>query len=548
MFVRTTKKKHKGKIYEHAKIVESIREGKRTIQKVVKNLGPINSEEDRKRIEKIDEFLKSKKKVFALEELHKKKDLEYGIPYVTQELWKRFNLDQIMHDCAKNRKVEFNFEMISSLLVANRLSEPSSELSVLEWIKEDAYVKDKDEIQLQHLYKALDILIENKEKIETSLFPVLVEKLKLDTRFAFYDLTSSYFEGKGNGNLVLFGYNRDKKKSKKQIVISLLLIDGIPVFHEVFSGNTVDKATLKKTIDKIKNQFGLKNIVVVADRGLFTDENIEWLEDDKENMFIMATKRRRHKEMENLMTEETGSWKEFIKEKQTQNEKKEKYRCLYKIVKEEGDKKYILCLNEERANEDRKRLEQSIEGMKIKLDKTKQGLKKRKKSEKKLWKSVANILGKRAKFFDIKFKENDFDYSLNEKVRDYENKICGRFLLVSKNKLPTELIIEKYKELAEIEQGFREIKSILKVRPDFHKKDERIKAHVFVVMLSFLLLRIMERYLKDLHARMDKILREMKRIRVSMIDIGNEQIEIMSDLNKEQKEILKKMSMAEPMC
>lgn len=544
-----TESKYKTKIgtiktYRHAKIVHGYRENGKIKWKLIKNIGSIKTKEDEKKAKETMEKLKEGKKLLTLEEFSKnKKTFEYGVVYVCEQLWKRIELNQIMHECTENTKTKFNFERIVFLLTANRLSNPSSELSALEWIKEEAYVEDRDEIDLQHLYRSLDVLLKNKNIIEQNLFKILVSKFNLDTSTVFYDLTSSYFEGTGKdaGNLVLFGYNRDKKKGKKQIVIGLLLIDGIPIYHKVFPGNTTDKTTLKKTIEEMKTKFKLKKIVFVADRGLFTDDNIEWLEKDKENMFIIATKRRRHKEMEELMAEEPKEW-ETIKLREDSEDKE----LFVKEIKKENDKRYILCLNKERAKEEKNRLEETKKSLEKKLDKLKKSLKKKKRSEQKLWKNIANILGKNIKLFDIKIKGQSLDYSLNQKNWDYENKIAGRYLLVARNDLPTNMIAKKYRELAEIEEAFREIKSFIKARPDFHKTKERIKGHVFVCVLSFLLSRIAKRYLKDLKMSSKSIFRKLKRLKVSVIKVDEKDVGILDELDYFQKEVLRKLLIKEP--
>ena len=164
-------------------------------------------------------------------------------------------------------------------LIINRLIKSSSDLSAYDWIKND--YSEKLNIKEHQVYRALDYLIEGKEEIEKQIFDTLKKKLKLKTDLIHYDLTSSYFEGL-KCEIAFYGYSRDHRRDKKQIVIGLVMCDGIPICHEVYNGNTVDKSTLKEMTENLKQQRGIIQATIVTDGGLLTNDNEQDLEDTKQ--------------------------------------------------------------------------------------------------------------------------------------------------------------------------------------------------------------------------------------------------------------------------
>ena len=213
--------------------------------------------------------------------------------------------------------------------------------------RKEAFVEE--DIERQHIYRTLDQLVKRKEKIEVGIFRELQRRLKLKVDLVFYDLTSSYFEGDGP-ELAKYGKSRDHRPDHKQLVLALAMTDGILIAHEVFAGNTADRATLGYAVRKLEEKFDIKRIIFVADRGLFSEENLDFL-DEEGYQYIIATKRRLDKKVERLMLipVETRE-KVFAKE-----------------VKREGNRRYILCLNKDVEREEREflmevrlRLEQKL--------------------------------------------------------------------------------------------------------------------------------------------------------------------------------------------
>ena len=304
--------------------------------------------------------------------------------------------------------------------------------------------------------------------------------LKPDTSVIHYDLTSSYFEGRENNDLVLFGYSRDKKRGKEQIVIGLVMADGIPIHHEVWPGNTIDPKTLESTVSVLEDRFRIKNVIFIADRAFGRSTSLDLLDQNKYitaayrwdqpyRNILMETDFTDGQAVNDLVIKKAAiSVKEVMKEDSTEEQ-----------MKLAGKRRYIAVYN-------RKREDLDIEDLNNKTD-----IVKKKISEIKDQKELKKSLGKLKSL--VKFSADGA--VLNEKRIGILKKLAGRFLVVTNTDLPEGEVVSAYKEQWQIERSFRTIKSFLEIRPVYHRKPERIKAHVFVCVLSLLLSRIIDKRL-----------------------------------------------------
>ncbi len=203
---------------------------------------------------------------------------EYGIAHASMAV---MNNSGILSILRKNVGV---YSHILNFMIIARLQEPSSDLSLISMSEKIYYPWSEINLNDDNIYRTLDKLISAKDKIEMEIF----KALKQDISKIHYDVTSSYFEGKEDNDLVLFGYSRDKKRGKEQIVIGLVIADGIPVHHEVWPGNTVDPKTLESTIYTLKERFYIKNVTLIADRAFGRTKSLELLD---QNRYITAAYR-----------------------------------------------------------------------------------------------------------------------------------------------------------------------------------------------------------------------------------------------------------------
>ena len=514
MYLKITRRKYKGKIIEHAKIVESYKDNQVSRQRIILSLGTIKNNEDRIHYQGIlDSMKKGNENFIKIGELKAVNAKQFGITYTTNKLLEKYKIGEILKTELSDNKAKFNIYEIIKALMINRLVKPSSELSAIEWINED--YSEEMNVQLHQVYRSLDYLIPKKDIIEKRIFESLKIMLKLNLDFAHYDLTSTYFEG-CNCSIAFYGYSRDHRKDRKQVVIGLVMIDGIPIHHEVYKGNTVDKSTLEGMIKNVKEKFGLREIAIVADRGIITENNLDLLE-NQEYQYILGVQRRNNKiPEEHLIKEIESEDKHFAKEVHKE------------IIKKEGrefTRRYILCLDNQTKKERLEDLKEIKEDKEEKLDEllkkykasriSKKGKKMTKES---LINQAFKILGKNKRLFHVELAEDGFKYTFNKKNYEYEEKIAGKFLLITNTDKSPEQIMRSYKELQTVENAFDESKNFLYVRPISHWKEHRVRAHIFVCYLSFLIESIIERFSKE-SARVT--LRELDRIKLVEIKVKN---------------------------
>jgi len=218
------------------------------------------------------------------------------------------------------------------------VSDPVSKLGVIRWLP-TVYIAElkEEEITYPHLLRAMDYLVEIKEEVERDLYNELVKLFSLEVDLVFLDLTSCYFEGEGP-ELAQWGYSRDRRPERKQIVLALAVTrEGLPIYHEVLPGNTADVTTLVPTVEVLRSRLRISRCIVVCDRGMVSEGNLSYL-DEQDIPYIVAIRRRGTRESEELISK---SLKGFVE-----------MEALGLRVKEstKGNTRYILCHNPEVAS------------------------------------------------------------------------------------------------------------------------------------------------------------------------------------------------------
>jgi len=320
-FIRTVKvKTSSGETEEYVRIVESYREGGKQKQRVIAHLGNIRSlKKDAKKI--VNGLLRvvgEKSLTFASDgRLFRAK--EYGVRFVVEALWDELGFNRLVKKRLRQSKADLDYSRWIRMMVVNKLSDPESKLGIFRWLNRvwwpghgfqekvlNESLDPEEQLELSRtevmkFYRAMDYLFKMKEEIENHTYHLVRDLFHLKVDLIFYDLTSSYFEGAGPEDLAKKGYSRDHEPGKNQIVVGILMCNGMPIGHEVFEGNRVDKKTVKEISEKIKNQFKINRCIFVGDRGLISRENIKELEDEKKFESILALKKRRDKEVRRIL-------------------------------------------------------------------------------------------------------------------------------------------------------------------------------------------------------------------------------------------------------
>lgn len=383
---------------------------------------------------------------------------------------KRLGFDNLIASrCTRER------DLVVAMVVA-RILEPESKLATTRWwhtttLPGDLGVADATE---DDLYAAMDWLLDRQGRIEKKLAARHLEEGGL----VLYDLSSSYFEGNACP-LAARGYSRDKKKGKLQVNYGLLTDQrGCPVSISVFSGNTGDPTTLMPQVTKIKEQFKLDNLVLVGDRGMISQKQIDKLSGIEGIDWITAL---RSGQISKLMQDGTINMSLFDE------------RDLYEFSHPDFPlERLVVCRNPLMA-ERRVRTRQSlIEATVQELEKVRGMVKRGKlKAKEKIGVRVGKVVNKYkvGKHFQLVIEEGQFSYHLlPEKVAE-EAAMDGLYVIrtsLSKTRMTGEDAVRSYKRLSNVERAFRSLKGIdLKVRPIYHHLDDRVRVHIFLCMLAY---------------------------------------------------------------
>lgn len=503
MFARISETRSKGKLYRYIKIVENYWKKGQSRQKVVANLG--NIEKFKKK--DLENLIKGLCRIcerddLDVENLKTKKAPRYGDILAARHLWKELELDKLIDNYMRHTEAELPVELISFLMVANRLVDPLSKLAVSSWYKDKVYLPELENTNFapHDFYRSMDYLQRMKEDVETFLYNKLCDLFTFKLNLIFYDTTSSYFEGRGP-DLAKHGKSKEHRPDKHQIVIGLLVTDeGIPIAHKVFEGDEADKATVVETIDDLKRRFKLKRVIFVADRGVVSKANLDYIEEQGLSYIVTLKKRRLNEAKEAIQATfldlegKRGSY---------EKEGKEKEELLFSEYRPKDGARYLVCLNPEKKKDDKIYREERIEKGEKKLEKIKHSVETGQlKDREKILKKAALALDKtNRKYFSYSCpKDGLFSYSLREEVLQEEQILDGIFIIKSTAfDLSPQELIRQYKNLAGVERAFKEIKDFLHLRPIRHHQDDRVRAHVFICVLSYLLEKIIEKRVRQAH-------------------------------------------------
>jgi transposase len=420
------------------------------------------------------------------------RSLPHGHVAAALGILRKLGLDRLLSQGGRQPRREVALCM--AMIVA-RLTDPASKLATARYLSEETAICSLGQVlklglvDEQELYKALDWLLEQQERIEQAL-----ARRHLDNgTLVLYDVTSTYFEGR-TCPLARLGFNRDGKRHKLQIVFGLLCTaEGCPVAVEVFEGNVGDPATLQQQIDKLKQRFRLERVVLVGDRGMITEARLEETVKPAGLNFITAL---RAPAIRSLA--EAGMLQLSLFDQ----------RDLAEITSPDyPNERLIVCRNpflaEERARKRGELLEateRELLGIQARVRRAKRRLR----GKDKIALAVGAVINhyKMAKHFAIIITDNDFAFERKTAEIEAEAVLDGIYVLrtdLEPATLDASGTVSAYKKLATVERAFRSIKSVdLEVRPIHHRHAHRVRAHVLLCMLAYYLEWHMRQALKPI--------------------------------------------------
>ena len=512
MFIKTCTKKKGVKTYKTHYLAEGYRDKKTgTVKhKHVLSLSKIPE----KQVLALKNSLKNKTLLVntKLEDLEVIDVKEYGSVKVFEKLFEKYfskSLDKKYYEEIKK-------------IVINKIFDSKSKNALNNWLRQ---VELKEVKNSKKLYEAMDYLEESQGSIEKKL---AAGKKKKEVDLLLYDITSTYFEGKGAESICKFGYSRDNRRDRVQVNIGLVtLSDGTPLTVEILAGNITDKTTIRDKVKELKEKFNIRDITFVFDRGMKSKANLEFLAEQNYD-YITALS---HAELK----------------KRAQDNEKIQMSLFDKKDLAEFDidgKKYVLAHNKDKAIKDQMSRMSLISKTEKALNKIK--LLKRDYSAIELQNKVSKVINRQKceKYFIYKIEEADeianFEFKQDSDFIKKDEQYDGFYMIEStKTELCGKDLEGKYKSLQLVERVFDSVKNHIEIRPVFHYKEERIKGHIFSCFMSYFLLHKFKEKTKDLLKTntLDDLLTELKCIKKVYFKLDKCLLEKINTLNELQKQL-----------
>lgn len=471
MYIVEVKSVKKGKQYKSTLIRESYRVDGKVKNKTVANISHLPLP----LIENIRQFLNGDIGDFSLADLSIGRTYEYGASFSLKSLASQIGLDKAIF----STKTQWREDVMA--MICGRIMFQGSKLSLINTFNDSALWElaghtfgVRPDVK-KNCYAPMDELLKRKKRIERKFAK---EKLSSGS-IVLYDMTNTWLEGEySSSKLVTYGKAKGGKKGYKQIALGLLTNnEGCPVSVEIFKGSTSDQTTVLDQVKKISDEYGITNAVFVGDRGMVTQKRVEEL---KETDFKIIT----------ALTH--GELRRLIENEKLQIDLFDQTNITEIIDSVDNETRYMLCKNDHEMMKERTTRKKMIEKVSDLLT-TKAAIK-RKREKQKVCASIGRIFEKCKieKFFGWNVDENGkLTWHLKHEVIEKEQELDGCYVIktdTEKEVLDKEATVNTYRNLQKVEQAFRNMKTVmLELRPIFHKSDERIESHIFIVMLSYYL-------------------------------------------------------------
>jgi transposase len=520
MYLRPKTVPKNGKTYTYWRLVRSLRVGRRVVQKTVAELGELDDEgrarasalaeqffgkrsnhpglfEDRRRFEPLK---------VHLDRVQVERGRKFGDVWLGWQLWQVLRLDEFCEAHLSRGREKVPWPEMAAILVIARLCEPSSELHIAEdWYRktalEDVLGVAAEQVHHTRLYQGLDQLLAVKAELEQHLKRRLGELFRLDYDLLLYDTTSTYFEGEALANpMAKRGHSRDKRPDCKQVCVGVVVDrEGYPLGHEVFDGNRVDVTTVKEIVERMEERYGKAKRVWVMDRGMVSKANLEWLRAGG-RQYVVTTPRSEIRKWDRDIAE-AGGW-ESVREG-----------LDVKICRDPGgDEVFVLCRSSDRRQKEAamherfgKRIVEGLESLGRRLDHARRPI-----DRGSVERQIGRLLQRNSRAaakFAVRVTEDasrlcglKVVWSERPEWTDSASRNEGVYVLRSNVVDWTgEQLWRTYTQLYEVEAAFRIHKSELRIRPIWHQRKDRVRAHILVCFLAYVLWKTLQGWQQRAH-------------------------------------------------
>jgi transposase len=518
MFLRPNYRSKDGKDHAYWSLVETVRTSNGPRQRTLCYLGELNGSAQARWLKTIEVFNEQGEaeqlKLFPsqveppaddpqvarvlVNRVRLERTRQFGACFLGWELWKRLELDRFFEQAVDEDGVEVPWSRVAAVLAVNRLCAPGSELAIEQrWYPstalDDLLEIEEGKINDTRLYRCLDRILPHKTKLEQHLKQRYGELFGAEFDVLLYDLTSTYVEGAAENNPMMGrGYSRDHRPDCEQMVIALIVNrEGFPFSYETFDGNRADVSTMESILRMVERKYGKARRIWVMDRGIVSEENLAAIR-KRGGQYLVGTPRRQMKRFEAELLQD--NWSQVGSDVQVKQ-----------IAIPQGEETYILCRTAGRKEKEkaiRKRFSTRMEAALQVLEKSIASgrLKDRYKMERRLGRIQARH-SQVNDLFAVTLRDTATGVRLVWKIQE-ERKVWrdlreGAYMLRTNLQADSaEELWSKYMQLTEAEASFRALKSELSIRPLFHQKEPRVKAHVLVAFLGYALWVTLKHLLK----------------------------------------------------
>jgi transposase len=516
VYLRHTIRRKDGKSHVYWRLVRSVRRGGKVRQETVAQLGELDGEgraraqelarslvggrQENTQGELFDDFKLTDSVAVRLDRVRLERSRSFGAVWLGWMVWRALKLDDLLGELLPRQREAVSWAEVAGILVMARLCEPSSELHVAErWYRstalEDLVGVAVEDIYDERLYRGLDRLLPHKESIEQHLVKRLGELFELDYDLLLYDITSTYFEGVADPAIAKRGYSRDHRPDCVQVNIALVVTrEGMALGYEIFAGNNTDVSSVQEIVEGMEKRFGKVNRVWVMDRGMVSAENIAWLNSTKRR-YVIGTARGELRRWAKQLAEKTA-WRQIREDVEV------------KICRgPEGQETFLLCRSASRKEKEKamhERFSQHIEAgllsLARRIEKSQSAL-----DRGALERQIGRLLernSRAAQRYSIVLSEDKaiaagvkLQWHKRLEWEDWAGLSEGTYILRSNIENWTdEELWKTYIQLSEAEAAFRIHKSELCIRPIWHHKQARIKAHILICFLAYALWKTLQKW------------------------------------------------------
>lgn len=477
--------------------------------------------------------------------------LAFGDVYALNELWSSLGFGEAIKRALRSSRRAFDAEALVRAMVFNRLCAPESKLGCLDWLETVSIPGMPEAVTHDQLLRTMDALMDHADAVQARVAAQLKPMLDQQLSVVFYDLTTIRIHGEGQvaEDVRAFGLNKETGGIARQFVLGVVQsAEGLPLMHTVHAGNVSETTTLTAMLKTVLQRFAIERVIVVADRGLLSLDNVAELTalataTSRQLQFILAVPARRYRELggtlEGLTFDPASA---SIAEGQF------------------AGHRLVVAHDPVRAAEQaakRRRKIAELEGIAAKLvskldaqdaGRTERG---RKASDRGAYSRFQHAVAdaKLTRFVQADYHADRFSYAVNETAIEEAERFDGK-LVVLTNVLDfsAEHIIERYKSLADIERGFRVLKNDIDIAPVFHRLPDRIRAHALICFLALVLYRVMRMRLKasgSTHSP-KTTLELLRRLQKHRVQLGEQRLTGIGKTSSQQLELFEALGINQP--